>query len=132
MKLRRNGMINKIALFLSISLIAQFSLANCPLPVTFLFEGATTHCDGYLFTPDAEKEARQYKLDSEYYKYQYIKSSEIVIKYEDLVDNLQNQINVLSKISTVQQDTINNTKNNNIYYAVGGAILSLILYKNVK
>lgn len=75
---------------------------------------------------------RQYESDSIYYKHQYDLSTKLNDKQAELNKNLEDQINVLGRIAEEQQHSLTEAQNNNKYYALGGAILAIILYNNVK
>lgn len=74
------------AIILSILFVSQVSFAKCEQPVTYLTEGSKTSCTGYLFTPEAEMEARETKLNHD-------RLEELSKTQEKLIDVLTKRVN---------------------------------------
>lgn len=108
------------SLILSILLFSQISFAVCDKPVTYLQEGKSAPCNGYLFTPEQEKQVREdiYALG---------KYKELVKMQDDLVGTLNERIdnyefmtdNLRSQNEFIQKK---NTWMNGIYFVLGLAV----------
>jgi hypothetical protein len=104
-------------LILSILLFSQISFAVCNKPVTYLTEGKPAPCNGYLFTPEQEKQVREDVFALGKYK-------ELVKMQDDLVGTLNERIdnyefmteNLRSENEFIQKK---NTWMNGIYFVLG-------------
>jgi hypothetical protein len=77
---------------ISMLLYGQLAYADCSKPVTFLPNGTPAPCDGFLFTPEKERELRLINEDNKYLK----QESELKDK---LIDNYRTQVDTLDKIA---------------------------------
>lgn len=73
------------------------SHAACDKPVSYLTEGQSAPCTGYLFTPEKELEVR-YKINS------YDNLTELTKKQEELIDILNKRIENNQKQIGLYQD----------------------------
>lgn len=82
-----------------LALLITFSSSaySCEKDVTYLEKGTATPCEGYLFSPDKEKEVR-YKVESYKYVNEFAnKQGEIIVIMDQRLTNLQEHNKVLSE-----------------------------------
>lgn len=81
--------LKKVALA-TILFLNTATYADCQQKVQPIKAGAVAACDGFLFSPDAEKEAEQYRDDADFYK-------NLSSKLQEKSDIEANQNQVLEK-----------------------------------
>ena|SRR6478736_1568781 len=110
----------KYIILTSILLFNQISFAACNKPVTYLTEGSTTQCNGYLFTPEKEKEVREVKS-----KYETLEA--LSAKQDELNKNLLQQVEVKTKQVEYMNKYVDSVKSDDtfeqiIYFSLGIAL----------
>jgi hypothetical protein len=105
-----------LSLFLSIVLYSGYSFAACPKPVTYLTEGQTTQCSGYLFTPDKELEVRTKLVEYDYISQINKKQNELIVILNERNLNLAKQVSI-----------VEDTSKFNIYVNIGFFILGSLV-----
>lgn len=100
-------------------LFGQVSFA-CDKPVSYLLKGTTTRCDGYLFSPEKEKEVREYAIKFEDMKKLSIKQDGLVQTLTERVYNANVQNVNLRKI--LESEKSQNNLERIIYFTLGTVI----------
>lgn len=81
------------SLILGVLLFSQISFGACDKPVTYLTEGTPAKCNGYLFTPEQEKQVREDVFALGKYK-------ELVKMQDDLVGTLNERVDNYEVMTT--------------------------------
>jgi hypothetical protein len=81
-------MFAKYVALVIITCFATSSLA-CPKPVTFLRNGEGSPCDGYLFSPDKERELRLMNEDYKLVKEELVIKDRVITNYKTLAENAE-------------------------------------------
>ncbi len=71
---------------ISLIFVSQVSFGACNQPVTYLMEGNKTPCTGYLFTPEAEMNVRETKMNHD-------RLQDLSQTQEKLIDVLTKRVN---------------------------------------
>lgn len=95
---------------LILSLIVS-SHAACDKPVSYLQEGASAPCSGYLFTPEKELEVR-FKINT------YDKLTELTLKQDEMIEILNKRIDSNQKQIGLYEQKINIQQSNEFYQKV--------------
>lgn len=95
-------------IIISLLLITNLTWAECSKPVTYLTEGSTTSCSGYLFTPDKELEVRTKVL-------QYDTLDKLVNKQNELIDVLNQRVDLTVKQNVVLYNELQSRSNQEWY-----------------
>jgi hypothetical protein len=90
-----------ISLFISIIFFAQVTFGACNQPVTYLTEGSKTTCTGYLFTPEAEMDVRETKMNHD-------RLQQLTMTQEKLIEILNKRVNN----NTLQNENLRNEVSN--------------------
>src|SRR5690348_9417005 len=115
-----------LKIIITIVLISNVASAACTKPVTYLTEGSTTQCNGYLFTPEAERT-----------NYQKLEDLKILKETDKLQEERFNEASTslneyikysreLEKVNRKQQITNDVTK---ILYFIAGVGVSYLMFK---
>lgn len=107
------------SLILSV-LFASTSYANCPDPVSYLRKGQISVCNGYLFSPEKEKEVRELTV-----KYPMV--VELVEKQERLINVLNDRVDLNQNIANNLREQVKTVESNNrleniVYFFLGMAV----------
>jgi hypothetical protein len=115
-----------LSLILILSFVSSQSWGACTKPMTYLLEGATTPCTGYLATP--EQEAIFYRTNEE----NNLRKSIIEAK-DKQIDLFQQHIKIYADdnarlIEKNQQIQTNKSLENGLYFFAGAALTAFIAY----
>lgn len=109
-------------------LIFNLTWAACNKPVTYLTEGSTTLCTGYLFSPEKELEVR-IKVEN------FDNIMEIKNKQNELIDILNQRVKLAQDQNMKLEQYIQERQNMNWYINIGffiaGALLTGYIASNV-
>lgn len=115
----------KFLVVLFILLYVSSSIATtCPQPVSYLKEGTTVPCTGYLFDPEKEQEVR-IKLEELKYK------DQIIIVQKHLLDIKDQRIDNLSKYNEYLDNKLQTNENlsfwkSTLYFSLGVLVTGFI------
>lgn len=118
----------KTLLISLVFLFNQISYAACAKPVSYLREGQPAECNGYLFTPEKEKEVREYKMQFEDIK-------KLSTAQDDLIKTLDKRVDVLTRTnqnlhSQITQLNEQSSFEKYLYFGMG-AVLGLLITKGI-
>lgn len=104
-------------LIASIFLFTQISYANCEKPVTYLKEGQSAPCLGYLFTAEKEKEVRADSLKLQ-------TQTELVTKQDELINVLNQRVYIAGVTNENLRSNVSSLESKNkldqiIYFTLG-------------
>jgi hypothetical protein len=110
--------------------------ADCSQPVQVIKEGEAAQCSGFLFSPDAEKEAATARDNAEYY-------TKLADAYQARAKVSQDENQILEqRLKLYMDSTANLSKevssrdnNSNLYYLASfslGVIATALIVKNVR
>jgi predicted DNA-binding ArsR family transcriptional regulator len=119
----------KTVVFLLVFLISNISYANCKNSVTFLEKGQEAPCDGFLFTPEKEKDVRYLDLSVNYYKTLTSKQNEVIEIMDKRITNLQEHNNLLSDELNKKEKAV--FLQSTLYFVLGIAVTKFA-YDNVR
>jgi len=119
-----------ISLFISILLVCNVSLANCPKPVTLLDEGTPAPCTGFLFSPEQEKLVYQATEDAKYYKLLSEKLTERQALQAEQITIMDQRLQLYMNQSNELAKELNNEKNDDfwhktLYFGLGIVVTGL-------
>ena len=103
----------------SILLLSQVSLA-CNKPVTYLTQNTPAPCTGFLFTPEKEKQVREYLKERDSF-------AEILGKQDELIVTQDKRIDVLLQRNTHLEKRIQSVESQSrfeqiMYFCLGLAV----------
>lgn len=102
---------------------------ECPRPVTAISEGYIAFCDGFLFSPDAEQQARQALLDRDYYIRLVNIYQTLTVQQDELNQTIDQRVQLMNGINTNLHQQLENEKsflNKAIYVVLGGLVVYAI------
>lgn len=82
----------------------QLAYAACDKPVTYLLNGTPAPCDGYLFTPDKERELRLLDQENKYLKQESEIKDKMILNYKTQTETLEEIAEKERKKSELWQD----------------------------
>lgn len=124
----------KISNFITILLCVNIAFAQCPKPVTHLTKDTPAPCEGYLFSPEAEKSARQAKENEKFYQGVIEDYKTLDKKQDERSDVLTKQIMTMQGINSNLESQLSQEKSflNKALYVAGGALAIIFIRNNVR
>ncbi len=124
----KNKLLSVICLLTLIT--PNISLATeCQIPVKYLPEGSISPCNGFLFSSDAEKTARQNTEDARHYKELTELQKSVIITQKEIITTVNDRLETTSSINRTLNTQLQQEKsfiNKLIYVGVGGLVVFLI------
>jgi hypothetical protein len=117
-----------------ISIVYAFNInASCDKPVTSLQKDQAAPCQGFLFTPEAEKDVRSQALDLELQKQINAAQERQIGLYKQETDILEEQRNLWKTQAEASTKALIESENNKswemfLWFGVGVAATTLITY----
>ena len=110
----------KNLVFVTILLFNQISYGACEKPVTYLLNGDTAKCTGFLFSPEEEAKVRDMKI-------KFKTMEELVVKQDELNNVLMRRIEVTSQENMYLRKANDSLESRSstekiIYFALGVAL----------
>lgn len=129
----RSGIIN----ILIISFVTSTATGQCPQPVVVIKKGEVAVCDGFLFSPEAEKRAATARDDAKYYK----ELTDKLFERQDLAtkerDILERRLNLYVEQSRTLSEALTKKQHEDfwqkaLYFGLGAVITGGVAYGVVK
>ena len=109
---------------------------SCPKPVSVIKQGEVATCSGFLFSPEAEQQAEEYRADSEFYKRLNKSLNEKTGILENENEILQKRLNLyITQSEVLSKDKAQRDSTETLYRFISfglGVLVTGLIVRNVR